>query len=420
MPCCPQIFRVRQTFEAPRLADVPAEVDAQLARLELGKRVRPRQSVAITAGSRGIAHIAEIVRAIAAHLKGFGARPFVVPAMGSHGGGTAEGQRQLIESYGVTEAFIGCPIRAGMETVVVCQTPEGFPVHFDRHAYQADHVLVCGRVKPHTLFAGEIESGLMKMMLIGLGKCEGAKIYHRAIQDYSFGQIIHSVVDQLLHKCRILAGLAIVENAYDQTALIEAVQPEDFETREKELLKLARGWLPRLPFDCVDLLLIDKIGKNISGVGFDANVVGRKFDDHKAIAGELPKVKRIALRGLTPETHGNSIGMGLAEFCKTQLLRETDFQAVRLNALVSGHVSAAMPPLDYETDRQMLEAALGTVGLTEPRQARLLWIANTLQLCEVECSAAYLDEARRRDDLEILTPLRELPFDAAGNLPDFR
>jgi len=420
MPPGPQIFRLRQTFEAPRVAEVPAEVQAQLARLELGKKVRPGQSVAITAGSRGIANVAQIVRAVVAHLKGLDARPLVVPAMGSHGGGTAEGQRQLIESYGITEDFIGCPIRAGMETVVVCRTPEGFPVHFDRHAFQADHVLICNRVKPHTLFAGQIESGLMKMMLIGLGKCEGAKVYHRAIQDYSFGQIIRSVVGQLLEKCRILAGLAVVENAYDQTALIEAVAPDQFETREKQLLLLARKWLPRLPFQYVDVLLIDKIGKNISGVGFDANVVGRKFDDHKAVAGEFPKVKRIALRGLTPETHGNSIGIGLAEFCKTQLLRQTDFAAVRLNALVAGHVSAAMPPLDYETDRQMLDAALGTIGLTEPPQARLLWIANTLQLSEVECSAAYLDEARQRHDLEILTALRDLPFDAAGNLPDFR
>ena len=418
MTCFPQVFRVRQNFEAPRVDDVPGEVRAQLARLELGGKVRPGQSVAITAGSRGIANIHLVIRAIVEHLHGLGARPFVVPAMGSHGGGTAEGQREVIESYGITEEFIGCPIRSGMETVVVCQTAEGFPVHFDRHAYEADHVLVCGRVKPHTLFVGDVESGLMKMMLIGLGKCNGATVYHRAIQDYSFGQIIRSVAAEVIAKCRILAGLAIVENAYDQTARIEAVRPEEFEVREKELLVLAKKWLPRLPFPYVDVLLIDKIGKNISGVGLDTNVVGRKFNDHRAVEGEFPKVKRIALRGLTRQTHGNSIGLGLAEFCKSQLLRETDFEAVRLNAVVSGHIAAGMPPPDYETDREMLEAALGTIGLAEPPHARLLWIANTLELAEVECSAAYLDEARTRDDLEVLTGLRDLPFDAAGNLPD--
>jgi hypothetical protein len=173
-----------------------------------------------------------------------------------------------------------------------------------------------------------------------------------------------------------------------------------------------------LPFRYVDVLLIDKMGKNISGVGFDANVVGRKFDDHKAVEGEFPKVKRICLRGLTPQTHGNALGLGLAEFCKSQLLRETDFAATRTNAIVSGHISAAMPPLDFATDREMLETALGTIGLSEPPEAKLLWIANTLDLAEVECSAAYLDEARSHADLEILTEPRPLPFDAAGNLPD--
>lgn len=418
MPSHPQVFRLRQSFEAPRVAGVSGEVHAQLALLRLGERVRPGQSVAVTVGSRGITNLAEIIRAIVTHLKALDARPFVVPAMGSHAGGTAEGQRQIIESYGVTEEFIGCPIRSGMETVVVCESPEGFPVHFDRHAYQADHVLVCNRVKPHTLFVGDFESGLMKMMLIGLGKCEGATVYHKAIQEFSFAQIVRSVVGQLLEKCHILAGLAVVENAYDQTARIEAVAPGDIEAREKELLELARKWLPRLPFRHVDLLLVDRIGKNISGVGMDTNVIGRKFDDHKAVEGEFPKIKRIAVRGLTEETHGNSIGMGMAEFCRTQILRQTDFEAVRLNALVSGHISAAHRPLDYQTDREMLDAALGTVGMVEPQEAKLVWIADTLHLGEVECSAAYLDEARRRDDLEILTDLRELPFDAAGNLPD--
>ncbi|MEE8453119.1 MAG: lactate racemase domain-containing protein [Thermoguttaceae bacterium] len=411
---------MRQTFEAPRVDDVEAEVEAQLARLRLGEKVSPGQTVAISAGSRGISHIHRIIRAIAGHLKSLGAEPFVVPAMGTHGNATAEGQQQVIESYGVTEAFIGCPIRASMDTVVVCETPEGIPVHFDRYAYEADHVVVCGRVKPHTGFTGDIESGLMKMMLIGLGKCNGAAVYHAAIQDYSFGQIIRSVAGEVLEKCRILAGVAIVENAYDETGLIEAVAPEAFESREKELLVLAKQWLPRLPFPEVDVLLIDRIGKNISGVGFDANVVGRKYNDHRAVEGESPKVKRIALRGLTEETHGNSIGIGLAEFCKSQLLRETDFAPVRLNALISGHVSAAMIPLDYETDREMLEAALSTIGMTAPPDGKLLWIHNTLELGEVECSAAYLDEARDRDDLEILIEPRELPFDAAGHLPDMR
>jgi hypothetical protein len=418
MTAFPRIFRLRQRFDAPRVENPAAEVRAELGRLRLDERLRPGQTVAVTVGSRGVADIAVILRAAVEHLKSLGARPFLVPAMGSHGGGTAEGQRRLVESYGVTESAVGCPIRSSMETVVVCRAAEGFPVHFDRHAFEADHVLVCNRVKPHTLFAGRIESGLMKMMLIGLGKCEGAAIYHRAIQDYDFDRIVRGVGAEVLARCRVLCGLAIVENALDQTARIEAVAPDEFVAREEELLETARRLLARLPFERVDVLLIDRIGKDISGVGIDANVVGRKFNDHKAVEGEFPKVTRICLRGLTPASHGNAVGLGLAEFCRSQLLRETDFAATRLNALVAGHIAAAMPPLDYETDREMLAAALGTIGLREPPDARLLWIADTLHLAEMEASEAYLDEARRRGDLEVLGGPRAMPFDAAGNLAE--
>jgi hypothetical protein len=412
------MFRVRQKFEAPRVDDVPGEVKAQLGRLSLAEKVKPGQSVAITAGSRGVANVKLIIRAIVEHLKGLGAEPFVVPAMGSHGGGTAEGQRKVVESYGMTEEFLGCPIRSSMETVVVCRAAEGFPVHFDRMAYEADHVVVCNRVKSHTRFSGEIESGLMKMMLIGLGKCAGATVYHRAILDYSFDQIIRSVTGEMFRNCRILAGLAVVENAHEQTALVEAVAPEAFESREKELLELARAWMARLPFDHVDVLLVDRIGKNISGTGMDTNVVGRKYDDHKAVEGELPKVKVIALRGLTPETHGNAVGIGLAELCKSSLLRGADLEITRLNAVTASHPTGAMLPLDYETDREILDVALGNVGLVEPPNAKVVRIRNTLELVELECSAAYLEEARRRDDLEILTQPRPLELDAEGNLAD--
>jgi hypothetical protein len=338
--------------------------------------------------------------------------------MGSHGGATAEGQREFIKGYGITEEFVGCPIRSSMETVVIGRAAEGFPIHFDRMAFEADHVLICNRVKPHTSFSGPIESGLLKMLMIGLGNDEGAKTYHRAVRDFSFDRIIRSAAGEVLARCPILAGLAIVENAYDQTARIEAVPPELFETREKELLALAKRWMPRLPFQHVDVLLIDRIGKDISGTGLDPNVVGRKVHDHEAQEHEFPKVKRIAIRGLTPATHGNAIGMGIAEFCRSQLLREADLAVTRLNGLVSGRIPSIMAPLDYDTDREILDKALGTIGLTEPPEAKLLWIADTLHLREVECSAAYLSEARTRDDLEILAGPRDLPFDDEGNLPE--
>jgi hypothetical protein len=417
MPVYPKFFRVRQTFEAPRVDDIPGTVQGELSRIGLDQKVRPGQSVAITAGSRGIANIDVIIKAAVQFFQKIGAKPFIVPAMGSHGGGTPEGQRAIIEGYGITEEFCGCPIKSSMETIVVCQTAEGFPVHFDKHASQADHVLVVGRVKPHTDFVGEVESGLMKMMLIGLGKHEGAKVYHRAILDYSFPQIVRSVAGHVLERCRILAGLAIVENGYDETAKIAAVGAAELEVRERELLKLARKWMPKLPFQAADILFIDELGKNISGAGVDTNVVGRKFQFHQAAPDEYPKVKRIVIRGLTEETHGNASGIGLAEFCTTRAMNQVDPVKTRINCLTSGNVAACMVPVNFDTDREILNEALPTIGLTQPIDAKILWIRNTLQLAEVECSQAYLDEARKRDDLEVLTELRELPFDADGNLP---
>lgn len=418
MAVYPQIFRVRQHFERPQVHDIEATVSAELSKLALGERVRPGQSVAITAGSRGIAHIALIIRTIVKHFQQLGAMPFIVPAMGSHGGGTAEGQRQIIEDYGITEEYCGCPIRASMETVIVCQAAEGFPVHFDRHAFGADHVVVCGRIKPHTGFVGDIESGLMKMMLIGLGKHHGARIYHRAIQDYSFGQIVRSVAREVLSKCRIVAGVGIVENGYDETARIEAIAPEQFEDREKALLVLAKQWLPRLPFPKADLLLIDEIGKNISGTGMDTNVVGRKYLDHRARDDEFPKIRQIIIRGLTEATHGNATGIGLAEFALSRAIEAMDVEVTRTNCLTGGHATGAMIPIHYPTDRQVLDIALPGIGLTDPEHARLMWIHNTLDVAELECSAAYWSEAQGRSDLELLCSPRALPFDEQGFLPN--
>lgn len=410
------MFRLRQHLERPRVRDVADAVETALERLPLAARIQPGQSVAITAGSRGIANIAVILRAVVARLKGIGARPFIVPAMGSHGGATAAGQRWLLECYGITEDFCECPIRSSMRTVIVCHAQEGFPVHFDWHAHQADHVLVCARIKPHTRFVGEVESGLMKMMLIGLGKHAGALVYHQAIQDYSFGRILRGVAQQVLAKCNIVAGLAIVENAFDETAEIAGVAPSDFERRERELLRLARRTMPKLPFDQADVLLIDEIGKDISGTGLDTNVVGRKFLDHAPRHDESPKIKYIVARGLSRASGGNATGLGLVEFCRSRILREMDVHATRTNCLTGSHATAAMLPLDYETDREILDAALSVIGLTPPPAARLMWIDNTLRVTELECSHAYYEEARDRSDLEILTAPRELPFDDKGNL----
>ena len=409
----PSLFRVRQKFERPRVEDLELAVSEQLRCLPSVEKIGAGQSVAITAGSRGIADIHVVIKTAVGVLKQLGAAPFIVPAMGSHGGGTAEGQRKVIESYGITEEYCGCPIRSNMETIVVSRAREGFDVHFDRCAFEADHVLVCNRVKPHTRFAGEIESGLMKMLLIGLGKHNGAKIYHRAIKDYDFDQIVRSVSGEVLAKCNILGGLAIVENAYDEVAKLEAVSADVFEQREKELLRAARAWMPKLPFPTVDILLIDEIGKNISGSGFDTNIVGRKM-----VAGDndRPHIKLIMVRGLTDATHGNACGIGMADFVTQRVMDEIDLEATWINCLTGGEPSIGRIPIYRDTDRDTLDLAINQIGLTDPPDARILWISSTLKLIEVECSAAYLDAARERDDLEILCDPRPFPFDEAGNL----
>ena len=416
----PRMLRIRQTFDATCVNDIPAEVDRQLGTLELAGRVRPGQTVAITAGSRGIANLAVIIKAACDHLRRFGAKPVIIPAMGSHGGGTAEGQRRIIEGYGITEAFTGAEIRASMETVVIETAPQGIPVHFDRHAFECDHVLVVGRVKPHTGFVGPIESGLHKMMLIGLGKHEGAKVYHRAILDYSFLEIVRAVAEVVLRRCKVVGGLAIVENAYDETGLIAAVAPNDFFARESELLSIARQWLPRLPFPQVQLLIIDAIGKNISGTGMDTNVIGRKYNDHAATERDDASVKRIFIRGLTPETHGNATGIGLAEFTNTRTVHQVDQRITAINCLTGGHPTAAMLPIAYNTDREVIAAALPTLGLVEPEAARVVHIADTLHLGEVLVSEVYLPEVVKRPDLEIVAGPFDMPFDMDGNLHPVR
>ena len=413
----PRMLRVKQKFEAPTLEDIPAAVRAEVQSLALDSKVTAGESVAISVGSRGIANIALIIKSLVEELKALGLEPFLVPAMGSHGGGVAEAQQAIIEGYGVTEEYTGAPIKASMETVQVGETEDGVPVFFDKYAYEADHVAVVGRIKPHTDFVGEIESGLHKMMLIGLGKHKGAALYHQAIVHYSFDRIIRSVGQTVIDKCGVLLGLGLVENQYDKTALIKGVGAEELVEREKELLVLAKKWMPRLPFETVDLLIVDEIGKNISGAGMDTNVVGRKFHDNHAAEKEYPKVTRILVRGLTEETHGNASGIGTAEYAHKRAIEEMDREITYINCMTGNHPSGAHIPLYFDTDRICIDRALETVGLVEPKNAKVLRIHNTLELAEVLVSEAYLPEVEKRDDLEVIGEAEDMPFDANDDLP---
>ncbi len=411
----PKIVRLRQRFERPRVEDIGSAVASALERLDLGRRIRPGQTVALTAGSRGIANIPVVLRETAAFLKKLGARPFLVPAMGSHGGGTADGQRRILESYGVTEAFVGVPLLASMEVVSLGTTPEGFPVFLDRHAAEANHIGVVARVKPHTGFHGPIESGLLKMMMIGLGKHAGALACHRILLENDFDLVVRSIGRAMTARASIAFGLALVENAYDETAMVEAVAPEDFESREEQLLREARRLLPRLPWRRADLLIIEEIGKDISGSGMDTNVVGRKRAFRQNPPPDQPSMRLIFVRGLSERTHGNATGVGLADFTTTRLVRAMNYRATVVNCLTAGYPEGAFLPVHFETDREVIDAALAINGTRSPEEARVLRIRNTLQVEEVEASEACFAEPTATD-VTRQGEARQLAFGERGNL----
>jgi hypothetical protein len=412
------MLSLRQEFERPRVADVPGAVRTALEQFDLGRTIRPGQSVALTAGSRGITHIPLVLRTVAQFLKDLGARPFLVPAMGSHGGGTADGQRQVLESYGITETFVGAPIRASMDVVPLGTTAEGYPVVLDRHAAAADHIGVVARVKPHTGYHGPIESGLLKMMMIGLGKHAGALNYHRILLEVPYDQVVRSVGRTVRARAPIAFGLALVENAYDETAHIEAVRPQDFEAREEHLLTLAKRWLAHLPFWQADLLIIDEIGKDISGSGMDTNIVGRKRAYRQApVPPDQPAMRHIFVRGLTERTHGNASCIGLADFTTTRLVRAMNYRATVINCLTAGYPEGANLPVHFDTDREVLDAALAIAGTRSAANARVMRIKNTLCLEHIEVSEACLAELPPCGAFRVLGSSRPLAFDAAGNLP---
>jgi hypothetical protein len=415
----PKILRVRQHFDRPRLEDVAGAVRAALEPLDLGRTIRRGHSVALTAGSRGIANIPAVLREAADFLKRLGARPFLVPTMGSHGGGTAEGQRHILESYGITEEAVGAPIRASMDVVSLGSTPEGWPVVIDKQAGAAAHIGVVARVKPHTGYHGPVESGLLKMIMIGLGKHAGALAYHRVLLEEPFDKVVRSVSRTVRRRAPVAFGLALVENAYEETARVEGVRPEEMEPREEELLALARRLMARLPLREADLLVIDEIGKDISGSGMDTNVVGRKRAMRFQPTDGQPQMRHIFVRGLSERTHGNAAGIGLADFTTTRLVKGMNYKATVINCLTAGYPEGAYLPVSFDTDREVINAALAIIGTRPPEEARVLRIRNTLHLEEVEVSEACLGAREGQTEFTPLEASRPMRFDETGNLPPF-
>lgn len=415
----PRMYRIRQTFDRTSIGDVVQTVRAELDRLSFKDKLRPGQRIAITAGSRGISHIVLILKTIVEYLHLLEAQPFLFPAMGSHGGATADGQVNLLKQYQITEDSIGAPILSSMEVVEIGKTERGLPVYIDLYAMQSDHIIVVNRIKPHTKFKGSIESGLMKMMAIGMGKQKGADLCHKAAIEFGFEKIIEDAARVVLKEAPILFGLGIVENGYDEIAKVMALLPDEIASVEKELLSQAKAMMPKLPFDDIDLLIVDEMGKDISGVGIDPNVTGRNRD----ITGTFPHpthIRRLFVRDLTPLSNGNAIGIGLADLTTRRLVEKIDPQSTYMNCITAISLEKAAIPMVFETDQEAIRVALGSTGLTPPERSRIVRIKNTLQLDEVEVSEVYKDELSERSDLEIVEGPYPMRFDAQGNLEQLR
>lgn len=413
----PKMYRIRQKVDPPVVTDVASAVRDEIHRLQLGPRVRPGARVAVTGGSRGVANIDTILRAVCDSLQELGTRPFIVPAMGSHGGATAEGQLKVLARYGVTPEAMDVPILSSMDTVEIGRMPWGFPVYVDKHAYEADHIVLVNRIKPHTNYRAHVESGLMKMLVIGLGKHQGAIVAHRASVDVGLPKAIPEVARFSLSKLPILFGLGTLENVRHQTAKVEAMLPEVLEETEARLLAEAWPLLGRIPFEFLHLLIVDEMGKEISGTGMDPNVLGRLYffpnEEPKS-----PRYIRILVRDLTEKTAGNAVGMGLADFTTRRLADKVNFQYTYTNALTGLSPMRSKLPIVFETDRDAIQGALKTIGLTEPPDAKVARIKNTLDLEYLCASDALLPEIKERDDLEIVSGPHPLAFSAQGDLVD--
>lgn len=413
----PRICLVKQHLEDRSLPDVALAVRQEMERSRFAERVRPGARIAVGAGSRGISNIALIVKSVVRYWLDHGCRPFVFPAMGSHGSATAEGQARVLAGYGITEQALGCPVVSSLEVVATGRTPEGIETYIDRHAFESDAVMLVGRVKWHTDFDGRIESGLIKMAAIGLGKLAGAQSYHMAGRSLGLEQVIRSVFKQVKGTGKLLGGLAILEDARHATAHLEALPVEAWEQREPELLALAKSWRTTIPAKALDLLIIDEIGKDISGTGMDTKVVNRSIQGLFNCYQDLPIIQRIFVRDLSQGSGGNGIGMGMADIVSDRLLAKVDWQATYLNSLTACNPEGSRMPVHFPTDRECLERIAPTTGCLDTGQLRLCWIANTLRLDLLAVSENLLDELLSKPQIEVISEPLELPFDQEGNLP---
>lgn len=410
----PRMVHVRQKFQTTKLDSVTRAVVEQFRRPEVRNKVKSGMTVAVGCGSRGINNIAECAKAVVGELKALGAKPFIFPAMGSHGGATAEGQREVLEGYGITEAFVGCPVHSQMDVVEIGKLEDGMPVYMDKLAAAADAVVVIPRIKPHTNFRAPIESGIVKMLTIGMGKIIGATTLHTYGMDM-FGELLPNSARLIMAKRNVLFGVAMVENAADETAIIEIVPSEQIFDREPVLLAKAKELMPRLQFDEIDVLVVERIGKNISGSGMDPNITGRncRFVEWNM----KPLVKKIAVLGLTPETHGNATGVGAADVITMRLYQEIDIAKTYANIIASTYLDGAGIPMIMNTDEDAIRLAVKTVVRVKPQDTRIVRVPNTLEIMDIHVSEPLIPVIKANPSLfEIVGQAEPMKFDAKGTL----
>jgi len=409
----PRLVRVRQHFNRDAIADIPAAIRHVLEQRKLAGRIQPGARVAITAGSRGVANLHLILKELVGWVRAQGGEPFIVPAMGSHGGATAEGQTEVLRQLGVYEEAVGAPVRSSMEVVEIEQTPEGWPVRVDRLAFEnADAIIPVGRIKPHTSYRAPIESGLAKMIAVGLGKRDGAEICHAG----GVAQVpvrVAAIATCIIARTRIIFGLGVIENAYDETWKVCAVPAEAIMTEEPALLDQARTQMPRILIDRCDVLVVDEAGKNIAGTGMDPNIIRTNYVDTVTYE---PLAQRIALLDLTRESHGNANGMTNADVCTRRFFDKIDFQETYPNPLTNGILQSNKIPMVMENDRLAIQAAVKGCFDIDHHNARVVRIKNTLKIEDIWISENLLPEVTGHPDLEILGEPAPMAFDRSGNL----
>lgn len=408
----PRMMKVRQRFDNEQIEDLTAALNEQLNQEKITTLIKPGMSIAVAVGSRGVDRIVEITAATIAFLKELGAEPFIVPSMGSHGGATAEGQTDVLRHLGVTEESTGAPIRSTMEVVKLGELENGLPVYVDKYASQADGLVVINRIKPHTAFRGPVESGMMKMISIGLGKQKGAEACHQMGFKY-MAENVPAMANIIMNERPFLFGVATVENAFDRAAIVDVMTKQDIIDHEKDLQVKAKEMLPKLFFDQLDVLVIDEIGKNISGDGMDPNITGR-FPTPYATGG--PDVNKMVVLDLTHETEGNANGVGTADFTTQRLVDQMDREATYANGLTSTVCAPTKIATTLANDQEAIKAAIKTCNILDFTKVKMVRIKNTLEIAEIEVSEALREYVENHPQLEAVTEPVEWTFNENGNL----